>query len=295
MEDFEMFGESQMLEQNTDINFMSESSREQNTQNSDNHFISETSRGKAFTIIEDETLCRSWLAVSQDPITGNSQTMAIFWEGAINKFYDFLEQIQLRQQSGTTEANMVTEAKWMYHVIQKKHFTFDTCWDILRRSCKWDEFRSKRTTQHADPCFNLPTEFDASQSNQNNAVHEQPSNTSTRPISTKAAKKKLKNQTTHDSRFDEMAANQSKIVEVLSSISARTIERDREQKAAKRRRRVEDKEEQLKLLSMMNEREQRNEDHKIMSMDMTILNPMQRAYYEDLQRQILFRSTSRLP
>ncbi|GMP39282.1 hypothetical protein CsSME_00010178 [Camellia sinensis var. sinensis] len=54
---------------------MSESSREQNTQNSDNQFISETSRvsrGKAFTIIEDETLCRSWLAVSQDPITGNS-------------------------------------------------------------------------------------------------------------------------------------------------------------------------------------------------------------------------------
>ncbi|XP_028053090.1 uncharacterized protein LOC114257520 [Camellia sinensis] len=219
----------------------------------------------------------------------------------INKFCGFLEQHQLRQQSGTTEADMVTEAKRMYHVIQKKHFTFDICWDILRRSCKWDEFQSKRTTQHADPCFNLPTEFDASQSNQNNVVHEQPSNTSTRPIGTKAAKEKLKNQTTHDSRFDEMAANQSKIVEVLSSISARTIERDeqkaidREQKAAERRRRAEDREEQLKLLSMMNEREQRNEDHKIMSMDMTILNPMQRAYYEGLQRQILFPSTSRLP
>ena len=131
-------------------------------------------------------------------------------------------------------------------------------------------------------------------------MHEQPSNTSTRPIGTKAAKEKLKNQTTHDSRFDEMAANQSKIVEVLSSISARTIEWDkqkaidREQKAAERRRRAEDREEQLKLLSMMNEREQRNKDHKIMSMDMTILNPMQRAYYEDLQRQILFRTTNRL-
>ena len=134
-----MFEESQMFEHNTHINFMSESSREQNTQNSDNHFISETyrvSRGKAFTIIEDETLCRSWLAVSQDPITGNSQSMAIFWkrvlvnfnsqlsgesnrnrislthrwsaiQKAINKFCDFLEQIQLRQQSGTTEADMV--------------------------------------------------------------------------------------------------------------------------------------------------------------------------------------------
>ncbi|GMP23788.1 hypothetical protein CsSME_00001260 [Camellia sinensis var. sinensis] len=105
----------------------------------------------------------------------------------------------------------------------------------------------------------------------------------------------------HDSRFDEMAANQSKIIEVLSTISARTIERDkqkaidREQKAAERRRKAEDREEQLKLLSMMNERKQRNEDHKIMSMDMTILNPMHGAHYEDLQRQILFRITNRLP
>ncbi|GMP86958.1 hypothetical protein CsSME_00039529 [Camellia sinensis var. sinensis] len=276
MEDFQMFEESQMFQHNTDINFMSETSREQNTQSSDNHFISETSRvsrGKAFTIIEDETLCRSWLAVSQDPITGNSQTM-------------------------------VAEAKRMYHVIQKKHFTFDTCWDILRRSCKWDEFRtqSKKSTQHAFPCSNPPSgESDAFQSNQNNVLHEEPSNPSTRPIGTKAAKEKLKNQTTRDSRFDEMAANQSKMIEVLSTISARTIERDEQkaidhnQKAADRRRRAEDREEQLKLLSMMNEREQRNEDHKIMSMDMTNLNPMQRAYYEDLQRQILFRTTNRLP
>ncbi|XP_028078933.1 uncharacterized protein LOC114280758 [Camellia sinensis] len=220
---------------------------------------------------------------------------------AIHKFCGFLEQIQLRQQSGTTEANMVTEAKQMYHAIQKKHFTFDTCWEILCQSCKWDEFRQKKSTQHANPCSNPPSEYEASQSNQNNAVHEQPSNTSTRPIGTKATKQKLKNQTTHDSRFDEMAANQSKIVEVLSTISARTIQRDeqkaidREQKAAERRRKTEDRKEQLKLLSMMNEREQRNENHKIMSMDMTILNPIQRAYYEDLQRQILFRSTNRLP
>ncbi|CAL5416748.1 unnamed protein product [Camellia sinensis] len=293
---------------------MSETSREQNTQSSDNHFISETSRvscGKVFTIIEDETLCRSWLAVSQDPITGNSQTMVIFWERvlvnfnsqlsgesnrnrislshrwsamqkAINKFCGFLEQIQLRQQSGTTEADM----------------------EILRRCCKWDEFRtqSKKSTQHAYPCSNPPTgESDAFQSNQNNVLHEELYNPSTRPIGTKAAKEKLKNQTTHDSRFDEMAANQSKMVEMLSTIFARTIERDeqkainRNQKVADRRRRAEDREEQLKLLSMMNGREQRNEDHKIMLMDMTNLNPMQRAYYEDLQRQILFRTTNRLP
>ena len=59
MEDFEMFEKSQMFEHNTHINLMSESSREQNM---DFTFILETSRvshGKAFAIIEDETLCRS--------------------------------------------------------------------------------------------------------------------------------------------------------------------------------------------------------------------------------------------
>ncbi|XP_028096063.1 uncharacterized protein LOC114295977 [Camellia sinensis] len=126
---------------------------------------------------------------------------------------------------------------------RKKHFTFDTCWDILRRSCKWDEFRtqSKKSTQHAYPCSNPPTgESDAFQSNQNNVLHEEPSNPSTRPIGTKAAKQKLKNQITHDSRFDEMAANQSKLVEVLSTISARTIERD-EQKAIDRNQKAADR------------------------------------------------------
>ncbi|GMP72679.1 hypothetical protein CsSME_00030619 [Camellia sinensis var. sinensis] len=146
-----MFEESQTSEQNTDINFILEASR--------------VSRAKVFIIIEDETLCRSWLAISQDPIAGNSQTMAIFWERvlvyfnsqlnhesnrnrislshrwsvmqkAINKFCGFLELIQLRQQNGTTEAEMVAEAKCMYHAIQKKHFTFDTSWDILRQSSK---------------------------------------------------------------------------------------------------------------------------------------------------------------
>ena len=36
--------------------------------------------GKAFSIIEDEALCRAWLAVSQDSIIGNTQTDEMFWE-----------------------------------------------------------------------------------------------------------------------------------------------------------------------------------------------------------------------
>lgn len=117
-----MFDESQTFDQSNDISIISENSC--------------IPHGKAFIITENKTLCRSWLAVSQDPIAGNSQTMSIFWEQVlvyfnsqlngqsnqnrvflshrwsvmqkvINKFCGFLEQIKLRQQSGTNEAGKV--------------------------------------------------------------------------------------------------------------------------------------------------------------------------------------------
>ncbi|CAK9167771.1 unnamed protein product, partial [Ilex paraguariensis] len=37
-------------------------------------------RGKACSISEDETLCRSWLAISQDPIFDNTQSKAASWD-----------------------------------------------------------------------------------------------------------------------------------------------------------------------------------------------------------------------
>ena len=67
-----MFEKSQTFEQKNDTSIISETSR--------------VPRDKAFTIVKDETLCRSWLAISQDPITGNSQTMAIFWERVLVYF-----------------------------------------------------------------------------------------------------------------------------------------------------------------------------------------------------------------
>lgn len=36
-------------------------------------------RGKAFIMVEDEALCRAYLAVSQDPVIGTNQSVANFW------------------------------------------------------------------------------------------------------------------------------------------------------------------------------------------------------------------------
>ncbi|CAL5406953.1 unnamed protein product [Camellia sinensis] len=148
--------------------------------------ISRSPRGKALTIIEDEILYRSWLAVSQDSIADNSQAMAIFWE----------------------RADKVAEAKCMYHAIQKNHFTFDTSWEICAKVISGMKLEHKVRNPHHQRihirlqqlkvrCWNPTTIY----------LDQQRSSTSTRPIGTKAAKDKLKKQASHDVRFDEMVVN----------------------------------------------------------------------------------------
>jgi hypothetical protein len=88
-------------------------------------------RGKGFQAIEDTQLCRSWLAVSQDPVTGADQKGTTFWDRiyedfchhkesgeersakalkcrwtviqtAVNKFSGAYAQIDAQNQSGIT-------------------------------------------------------------------------------------------------------------------------------------------------------------------------------------------------
>ena len=46
-------------------------------------------RGKNFSIKEDEQLCRSWLNVSQDPVTGSDQRHSTFWCRVVTHFNEF--------------------------------------------------------------------------------------------------------------------------------------------------------------------------------------------------------------
>lgn len=89
-----------------------------------------------------------------------------------------------------------------------------------------------------------------------------------------------------DVKYKETAANNTKIAEVLTSMSSCSIERDQE-KALDCQKKAEAREMQLHYLAMMNEREQRKEDHAILSMDVSTFNPTQKAYYEGLQLEII--------
>ncbi|KAG5527482.1 hypothetical protein RHGRI_028395 [Rhododendron griersonianum] len=212
-------------------------------------------RGKGFTMVEDEALCRAYLAISQDPIIGTNQTMANLWERlrlcfssqadvdcnrtavslmkrwskiqkAVSKFCGFLAQVERRQKSGTGEKEKMAEAKRMFSIDERnKSFMFESCWEILRHSCKWDEIMTPsqkptvQTTTSSNPSTGTPISLESELD-----LDQQPSREGVnRPSGIKAALESRRKKVIDDVKFDQMAANQSQIINVLAGISSRGV------------------------------------------------------------------------
>lgn len=126
-------------------------------------------RGTQWSEQENEQLCLSWLAVSQDPIKSNDRSRDSFWisiakhfleyGGAecdrtpkalkgrwstyinhdVSKFCGYFERVSKLKKSGTNEDDVLEEAKIMYGEIERSSFRFLGCWRILRDAPKWQE------------------------------------------------------------------------------------------------------------------------------------------------------------
>ncbi|KAF7132264.1 hypothetical protein RHSIM_Rhsim09G0056800 [Rhododendron simsii] len=228
-------------------------------------------RGKGFTMVEDEALCRAYLAISKEPIIGTNQIMVNLWERirlcfssqadvdcnrttvslmkrwwkiqkAVSKFCGFLAQVERRQRSRTREKDKMAEAKRMFSIDERnKSFMFESCWEILRHSCKWDEIitpsqKPAVQTTSSNPSPGTATSFDSELN-----LNQQPSREGVnRPSGIKAAFESRRKKVIDDVKFDQMAANQSQIINVLTGISSRGIERE-QQKAADRQKKAEDR------------------------------------------------------
>ncbi|KAF7153907.1 hypothetical protein RHSIM_Rhsim01G0159900 [Rhododendron simsii] len=146
-------------------------------------------RGKGFTMVEDEALCQGYLAIFQDPIISNNQTMANLWERirvcfssqadvdcngiavslmkrwlkiqkVVSKFCGFLAQVERSKE--------MAEAKRMFSIDEhNKPFMFESCWEILRHSYKWDEIMTPlqkptvQTTTSSNPSTGTPTSLES--------------------------------------------------------------------------------------------------------------------------------------
>src|SRR5215472_14939635 len=125
-------------------------------------------RGKNWTGAEDEQLCKSWLAIAQDPIASNEEKSNVFWERvhshfigalpsgsernqvsisnrwgqiqkAVNKFCRFFAQIEARNKSGETFEDKVRDAMALYKDVTGVTFTMFPLWTILRNARKWQD------------------------------------------------------------------------------------------------------------------------------------------------------------
>ena len=68
-------------------------------------------RGKGWDLSEDEQLCKSWLAVSQDPVTGSDQKNQTFWKRIHEDFVANNSSSEERPSKGFNRAGPISSGK----------------------------------------------------------------------------------------------------------------------------------------------------------------------------------------
>ncbi|OEL13065.1 hypothetical protein BAE44_0025915, partial [Dichanthelium oligosanthes] len=135
-----------------------------------------------FTVSEDNTLVSCWLNVSLDATVGkkigNGQRKPSFWKRVhdnynaqkgqnypertqrsldgrwkdiklmVSKFEGYFNKVVRENRSGYTDSDNITEALNLYKNLETKTFTVLHCWEALRDQPKWTDLNDKG--QHGD-------------------------------------------------------------------------------------------------------------------------------------------------
>ncbi|KAL5731418.1 hypothetical protein ACHQM5_004147 [Ranunculus cassubicifolius] len=133
-------------------------------------------RRLSFSHVEDETLCKAWLAVKENPNIGLSQGKSRFWDRVLvvyndlmggptgrtpkamsNKwctlqqhleiFCDYLSQLERAKNCITLEGR-ISKAKHYFFGSQKCAFKWDSCWEILKDNPKWKDYQVMKAHIH---------------------------------------------------------------------------------------------------------------------------------------------------
>ena len=128
-----------------------------------------TCKGKNFSAEEERSLCRSFLAVSQDPICGNGQRNSAFWDRItahfnqskprsnpvrparsletkwghikhdVGKFCGAYKQVFDCRESGTSLDDVVEKTLQFYRDRHPKQqaFVYLHCWQVLKDVPRW--------------------------------------------------------------------------------------------------------------------------------------------------------------
>ncbi|XP_062556802.1 uncharacterized protein LOC134221629 [Armigeres subalbatus] len=134
-------------------------------------------RGKNWTQLEDEVLCKAWLEVSQDPAVGTYQKTEKLYARIFEKFVEIctmdgvpnselrapsgiksrwhtinkcaskfagcLAQINARPQCGASPEDNLKKALALYATKEKAPFTLISCYRLMESAPKWQQYHVK--------------------------------------------------------------------------------------------------------------------------------------------------------
>ncbi|XP_012836528.1 PREDICTED: glutathione S-transferase T3-like [Erythranthe guttata] len=168
-----------------------------------------SSRGRNFSSDEDASLCRAYIAISEDPLIGKNQSMTTMWKRIQEKFHELVPdggekrtakslkshwtkinqsctrfaecvaQITLRPRSGANAIDNLDDARLLY-------FNLDHCWTILQDGKKWRAIIGVQFSQSANitsspNIFSSPSEYGGDSVPKTQNLPES-SNTNVRPM-----------------------------------------------------------------------------------------------------------------
>ncbi|CAL2264937.1 unnamed protein product [Prunus armeniaca] len=283
---------------------------------------SSSETGGAWSVMEDVSLCESWLHISHCPVSGNEMKFCHMWKKI---HQDFCERV-----IGTTRTDQALSSRWKIlnkelakwrdalakamdnhrsgehltsETIQaqmffgatgqgKKSFNHTHCWEVVKNCKKFQIIPTGPTVVlNETPLYETPASDSPMDSpmSQDSPIEKEP-----RPIGRKAAKAKRGSNSTKSS---------SKFLEELSRMQAMRIEMDMKQQEHDRAIDVENAKE-MEYVRQQREyaRQEReyarqekieNKDRETMAMDTTHMSPDTKQYWKlerrDVMRRRLFR------
>ncbi|KAL5731422.1 hypothetical protein ACHQM5_004150 [Ranunculus cassubicifolius] len=282
----------------------------------------ESRRKRSFSHEEDETLCKAWLAVKEEPNIGTSQGKSRFWDRVLevyndlmggptgrtasavshrwctmqqhlDVFCDYLKQLECAKTCVTLEGR-ISRAKHHFFGSQKCAFRWDTCWEILKDNPKWKEYLLMKDHMHnSNKRAKLTIEMD---SNAFEGESSTPTTHGSQPITQALVTiEKDANPSGTTSNEDigkksyEQILHLSRVVEESNALMKTLIssidERfGRSEEIA--RKNLQLKEEKIKQRQLEMQEKQFESDKIIMDMNLDHMPPMQRQFYEVKQREI---------
>ncbi|KAG7977772.1 hypothetical protein I3843_05G047500 [Carya illinoinensis] len=110
-------------------------------------------RGASFTVEEDNVLVSGWLNISIDASRETNQKSTQMWDW-ISEFYHKYKkpqtmnpQVESLHPSGATEQDKIEKAKILYKEMERRNFTMDHSWNLLRHQPKWHQHMNTLNTR----------------------------------------------------------------------------------------------------------------------------------------------------